>query len=79
MLRHYLNIYLMCELYCHLLFVYIKKLQYLTRTDRNVYKLVAFQYPMRVMLFLRVTNTGICSIFVQVTVVNVPPVAHGAV
>ena len=27
---------------------------------------------MRVMLFLRVTNTGICSIFVEVTVVNIP-------
>ena len=24
-------------------------------------------YPMRVMLFLRITYTGICSIFVQVT------------
>ena len=31
------------------------------------------------MLFLRVTNTGIGSVFVQVTVVDVPPVAHGAV
>ena len=37
-------------------------------------------YPMRVMLFLRVTNTGICSIFIQLTVVNVAMVAaHVAV
>ena len=34
---------------------------------------------MRVMLFLRITNTGIRCNFVQVTVVNVPSVADGAV
>ena len=28
------------------------------------------------MLFLRVTDTGICSIFVQVTAAGVPTVAH---
>ena len=39
-----------------------------------VYKLVTFQYPTTVMLFLPVTNTGIRCIFVRV-----PPVAHVAV
>ena len=35
---------------------------------------------MRVMLFLRlITNTGTCIIFVQLTVVNVSPVADVAV
>ena len=34
---------------------------------------------MIVMLFLRITNIGICRIFVQFTVDDVPPVARGAV
>ena len=33
---------------------------------------------MGVMLFLRIINTGIRNIFIQVTVANVPPVAHVA-
>ena len=45
-----------------------------TTTDRNVYEFVAFWCPMKVMLFLRIINTGISKILVQVTVVNVPPV-----
>ena len=50
-----------------------------TTIYRNMYELVAFQYPMRVILFLRVPNTGIRSIFVQVNGVNVRPVTHVAV
>ena len=36
----------------------------------NVYKLGAFQYPMRAILFIQIINTGICSISVQMSVVN---------
>ena len=49
-----------------------------TTIDFNVHKLGALQYPMGVMLFLRIINTGIRNIFIQVTVANVPPVAHVA-
>lgn len=37
-----------------------------------MFKLGTIQYPMRVLLFLRIMNTGICSISVQVTDLNVP-------
>ena len=39
--------------------------------DLTIYKLVAFQYPLRARLFLRITDTGICNIFLRFTVVYV--------
>ena len=44
--------------------------------DFNVYKLAAFYYPMREILFLRIINTGFYSILVNVIVVNVPKVGR---
>ena len=47
----------------------------LATIDFNVYKLGSYWYSMRVILFLRIMNTDICSPHVHATGDNIPPVA----